>query len=141
MPAFLRVAIAAGVVALGLLEAALGLVAEQTASAAPALAHLRDPVLALALGVCGCGQLALLAPLFSPGRRGARAAAALLLAMAGLLVAIELLTGIEGVTPPGFVLTGWGAVLALAAVAATILVVTMRRHPGASTPAARAGSA
>jgi hypothetical protein len=141
MHPILRAGIATGVVGLGLLEAALGLMAEQTASAAPELAHLRLPVLALALAFCACGQLALLAPMFGPSSRSARAAGVLMLAMAGLLIAIELVTGAEGVTPPGFVLVGWGSALALTAVAATIVYATATRQRAGSAPAARAGSA
>lgn len=141
MTIILRAAIAAGVIGLGLLEGALGLVAEQAASFSAEIAMLRGPVLALALAFCACGQAALLVPLFSPNRRGVRAAAALMLAMAGLLVAIEALTGAAGVTPPGFVLPGWGTALVLAAVATTIVLATATRPQPPSSPAARAGSA
>jgi len=130
-----RGAAVAGVLALGALEAALGVWAERSATIFPEVAHLGFPVLAASVGVCGAGQLCLVL-LITAGRAGRRVVVALLAAMAIALVGIERFTTAHDATPPAVALACWGGAAVCAALAA---IVATRRQ--AMTPAARAGSA
>jgi hypothetical protein len=130
--------VAVGTVALGLLEAALGVAAQQSAAMYPDLAHLAPVVLALALAFCACGQLALLVGALASGRSRLVGIGATTIAMAALLLAIEFVTAAESATPAGFLVLGGGtaALLAIAGLAAFGLLTRQMM-----TPAARAGSA
>jgi uncharacterized membrane protein len=128
---------AAAIVTLGILEAALGVGAEQTAAHYPEVDGLRFPVLALAVAFCAVGQVASLVALLGVGRATRPVVAVLLLVMAALLVAIVAVTMAWNATPPLVALGGWGGAILLTAGAG---VIALGRQPG-STPAARAGSA
>ena len=128
---------ATAVVTLGILEATLGVWAEQTAAHYPEVEGLQVPVLALAVMFCAVGQVASLVALLGVGRAARPVVAALLLVMAGLLVAIVAVTMAWNATPPLVALGGWGGAIALTVGAGAI---ALRRQRG-STPAARAGSA
>lgn len=131
--------VAAGVVALGIAEAALGVWSEQAAAAYPVVAHLRMPILTAAVGFCAAGQVALLVA--TRPRRAARIVlAALLVVMASLAVAIQLLTASANATPPLVGLGSAASVVGCLTLAAIVAFRARRPHPG-STPAARAGSA
>ena len=128
---------ATAIVTLGILEAALGVWAEQTAAHYPEVDGLQVPVLALAVTFCAVGQGASLVALVGAGRRTRPVVAALLLVMAGLLVAIVAVTIAWNATPPHVALGGWGGAIVLTVAAGA---VALHRQPG-RTPAARAGSA
>ena len=125
------------IVTLGILESALGVWAEQTAAHYPEVDGLQVPVLALAVAFCAVGQVASLVAMVGLGRATRPVVAVLLLAMAGLLVAIVAVTMAWNATPPLVALGGWGGAILLTVGAGAI---ALGRQPG-STPAARAGSA
>jgi hypothetical protein len=128
---------ATAIVILGILEAALGVWAEQTAAYYPEVDGLQVPVLVLAVAFCAVGQVASLVALVGAGRATRPVVAALLLAMAGLLIAIVAVTMAWNATPPLVALGGWGGAIVLTVAAGA---VALHRQPG-MTPAARAGSA
>lgn len=128
---------AAAIVTLGILEAALGVWAEQTAAHYPEVDGLQVPVLALAVAFCAVGQVASLVAMVGTGRAVRPVVAVLLLVMSALLVAIVAVTMAWNATPPLVALGGWGGAILLTASAGAI---ALARQPG-STPAARAGSA